>query len=140
MVRFVWYDTAQLPKIRKAAERNEWFTAIVLSATQLERHSYWIIREYLEYRRIESRLVDLLIEPLHLFQFAECLLAMKAIDERECQTIKEINKARNFFIHRRMREKFKRGREAREAYSSLVDAAIKILEEKLQAKTAMVGS
>lgn len=35
-----WYDDAQLSKIDKAREESDWFTAIVLSANQLERHGY----------------------------------------------------------------------------------------------------
>lgn len=139
MARFVWYDTAQIPIIKRAVERGEWFTAITLSATQLERHSYWVIKEHLEFHRIDSKLCELLVEPLYLAKFAECLLAMKTIDKKEHDTIMKVNDARKYFVHRRRKEKFKRGLQAQETYKPLVDAAIQILEGKLGAKRLMVG-
>jgi hypothetical protein len=62
---------------------------------------------------------------------------MKVIDEKEYKTIIDINQARNNYVHRIGKEKFRRGKEAQQAYESLVKAAIEILERILGAKTLM---
>ena len=128
-----WYDTAQISKLKKAREELDWFTAIVLSATQLERHGYLAIKEYLESLKVNSDLIDKLLNMKHLRQIAEYLLAIKKIEKEEYDTLIAINKERNNFIHRGEREKFKRGIEAQKVYGPLVDAAIRILEERLDA-------
>ena len=139
MARMAWYDTAQISKLEKARNESDWFTAIVLSATQLERHGYLEIKEYLESLNVNSRLIDRLLEKTYLSQIAGYLLAIKKIDEKEYRTVMKINDARNKFLHRRKEEKFERGAKAKGEYEPLVNEAIRILKEKLSAVRLLVS-
>lgn len=131
MVGTAYYDTAQLSKIEQAKRSSEWFTAIVLSAVQLERHGYIEIKDYLQSFNVESQLIDEILEGMHLWKIAKCLKSIGKIDEKEYATIKTINKERNAFVHRKAKEKFKRGEEAKDKYVPLIDEAMQILKEKL---------
>jgi hypothetical protein len=70
-VKTAYYDTAQLSKIHDAKERKDWFTAIVVSATQIERHGYLEVVEYLESFKIYFRLIKKTFERVYLRQIAE---------------------------------------------------------------------
>ena len=138
LITMTWYDTAQLSRIQDAKERKDWFTAIVLSATQIERHGYLVILEYLESFKINPRLIDTTFERIYLRQIAKYLQILEKIDKHEYKAIVRINTERNKFIHRKKEEEFKRGIEAEELYSKLVDEAIRILIEKLNCKRLYV--
>lgn len=125
-----WYDDAQLSKIDKAREESDWFTAIVLSATQLERHGYLALKEYLESLKLNPKLIEKLLNRKHLSQIAEYLKAIEKIDNVEYETIKTINEERNKFLHRRETKAYARGKEAKEKYEPLVNEAIRILKER----------
>jgi hypothetical protein len=127
----VFYDNAQLERIQTAAEEQDWFTAIVLSATQLEKHGCAKIKKYLESLKVDPRISDAILEPLYLRDVAQCLLVMKTIDKQEYDTIMKVNEVRKHFIHRREQEKFKRGKEAQKEYQLLVNKAKRILIKKL---------
>jgi len=139
MVRMAWYDTAQLPIIEAAEARGDWFTAIVLCATQIEYNGCVKIKEHLTSLKVDTDLADAVLEPLYLRDVVECLLVMKVIDKKERGTILRINKARNDFVHRRENVKFKRGKEAEEEYQPLVEEAKRILREKLDVMRLFVG-
>jgi len=139
MANMAWYDTAQIFKIKKAKEEKEWFTAVVLSATQLERHGYLKVKEYLESLSVKPDLIDKILEKIHLFEIAKYLLAVEKINDKEYNTLIAINQERNNFIHRREKEKFKRGSEAQEKYVPLIDEAIRILEENLNARRLCIS-
>ena len=134
-----WYDTAQLSKIQNAKEREDWFTAIVLSATQIERHGYLEVVEYLESFEVDSKLIEKTFERVYLRQIAEYLLILDKIDKNEYNAILKINTERNNFIHRRKEEEFKRGKEGKKLYSKLIDEAIRILIEKLNVKRLLIS-
>lgn len=133
-----WYDTAQLSILEKAREESDWFTAIVLSATQLERHGYLATKEYLESLNVNSELTNKLLERRHLREIAEYLLAIGKIDNQEYNIIKRINEERNKFLHRRDK-RYARGEEAQKKYNPLVNEAIRILKEKLDVVRLMVS-
>ena len=135
----VWYDTAQLQKIDDARDEGDWFTAIVLSATQIERHGYLEVVEYLESFKIDSRFIKKTFERVYLRQIAEYLLILEKIEKEEYNAILKINTERNKFIHRRKEEEFKRGKEAEKLYSRLVDEALQILIEKLNVKRLYIS-
>jgi hypothetical protein len=52
----------------------------------------------------------------------------------EYNTVIETNKARNKFLHRREKEEYERGAEAKRSYKPLVEKAIRALREKLPTK------
>jgi len=139
MVNYAWYDTAQLLKIEKAKKESDWFTAIVLSAVQLERHGCLEIKEYLENLNVKSELIDRILKRKYLYEIAEYLMVIGKIDSEECKTIKTVNEERNNFIHRRGEERFKRGLEAKDKYAPLIDDAIRILKEKLNVLRIFIG-
>lgn len=142
MVHVAWMDTAQLAALERAIEEEDWFTAIVLSATQLERHGYLEIRWHLESLKIDSGLLDILLGRMYLLQIAHCLLALKTIDKIEKKIIEKINGARNEFVHRREEtakdEKISRGAEAKRRYKPLAKEAIRILRKKLPSKRLQI--
>lgn len=139
MARMVWYDTAQLAKLQKAVEDEDWFASIVLSAVQLERHGYLEMMEHFEKLGLRSQIVKNLIDHQNLRAIGGFLLLLGIIDTEELATILVINNERNKFVHRKKKERFKRGREAQEQYGSLAKEAMRILTEKLNAKRLLVG-
>ena len=138
MVKMAWYDTAQILALKHAIRKKDWFTAIVLSATQIERHGYLEIKAFLKSMNIDSDLVDKILKKTYLSQIAGYLLTIKRIDKNEYTAIMEINKARNKFVHRREKEEFERGAEAKKKYEPLVNEAIRILREKLNAERLFI--
>lgn len=57
MTPIAWY-TGAIPKIEEARDKQEWFSAIVLSAIQLERHGYIKIKKHLESLKLKYRKSD----------------------------------------------------------------------------------
>ena len=139
MARIVWYDTAQLAKLQKAIEDEDWFTSIVLSAVQLERHGYLEMMEHFEKLGLRPQIVKNLMNNMNLRAISGFLLLSGIIDTNELEAILDINNERNKFVHRKKKERFKRGREAQEQYASLAKEAIRILTEKLNAKRLLIG-
>lgn len=125
-----WYDTAQLSTLEGARKESDWFTAIILSATQLERHGYLAIKEHLRSREVNSKVIDKILERIHLYDISEYLLAIGKIDNEEFGTLRELNEERNKFLHRRETKRYARGKEADKKYDPLVKEAIRILKEK----------
>lgn len=134
MVKIGWLDTAQIAILKRAIEDEDWFTAVVLSATQLERHGYLEIKAYFESLEVNSGLLDRVLDRMYLHQIAGCLFAIGTIDKKKYETVIEINKTRNKFLHRREKEEFERGAEAKRRYEPLVKEAIRILRERLPTK------
>lgn len=130
MVRMAWYDTAQISTLTTAIETSDWFTAIVLSATQLERHGYLAIKDYLKSLKANAKMTEKILKRIHLYEISEFLLAIEKIDDEEHKTIKELNEERNKFLHRRETKRYARGTEAQKKYRPLVEEAIRILKEK----------
>jgi len=139
MVNMVFYDTAQISRLERAIEESDWFTAIVLAATQLERHGSMVIKDYLQSLKVDSILTDKMLEPLYLIDIAQCLLTMKKIDKKEFNTLMKINTARKHFVHRREKEKIKHALQAEKEYGALASEAIRILKEKLNAVRLFVS-
>ena len=125
------YNKAQLEIIDKAKAEHNWFTAIVLSAVQLEHNGCLKIKEYFLSLHVESKVVDSVLENFHLRDTIRCLRALGTIDDKEESKMMEINNERNRFVHRGTKEKFKRGKEADLKYDPLVAEAVRILKEKL---------
>jgi hypothetical protein len=67
------------------------------------------------------------------------LLAIKRIGCNECLKILEINNIRNKFMHRKETYKFMIGTPAKKRYEPLVNEAIRILKEKLNASKVFVS-
>lgn len=130
MTKMAWYDTAQLSILESAKEDSDWFTAIVLFATQLERHGYLEFKEYLEKANLNSTLVKKLLYMKHLRQIADYLLAIGKINDDERRTIESINGERNIFLHRMETKRYARGREASKKSTPLVNEAMRILKER----------
>lgn len=131
MVDIVFYDKAQLKKIEEAIDKRDWFTAIVLSATQIERHGSRKIKQHLTEHEIKPELCDALLEMLYLMDIAKALKIIDIITPKEYKRILELNTERKSFIHQREHKTFKKGKEAEEKYKPLIIDAIKILREKL---------
>ncbi len=127
----VGYNKAQLEIIENARTEHNWFTAVVLSAVQLEHNGCLKIKEYLLSLHVEPKLVDSILENFKLRDTIRCLKALGIIDAKEESKMEEINMERNRFVHRGTKEKFKRGEEADLKYGSLVAEAVRILKEKL---------
>ena len=125
-----WY-TAAITRIEEARDKQEWFSAIVLSAIQLERHGYIKLKRHLQSAKINYRKGDL--ENLNLPEIALFLLALKKIEADDYNKMLDINRVRNKFIHRRETYKFSVGTKAKDEYEPLVNEAIRILSEKLDA-------
>ncbi len=125
----VW-ENNPIPIIQRALDKPDWFQAVVFSAIQLERHGYLAIKEYFESLNVDAKLIDKILERIHLFQIAEYLLAIGKINSEEYRAIIDINKERNKFMHRRETKRFARGKYADNKYKPLVNEAIRILKEK----------
>lgn len=125
------YDNAQLSKIEQAIKQYDWFTALVLTATQLERHGHSAIKKHLKAYDMKTKLIDTLLSGLHLRNIAEILEDAEIINHEEYQTIIKINKERNKFIHQREFRRNKVGKEAVQEYKLIVIEGMKILKEKL---------
>ena len=108
-----YYTRAKLQDIREASRKGDWFTAIVLSATEIERFGCERIEDYLTDKKVGRKLAETMIKPLYLTNVADCLLVMGIISEKERSKILEINDQRNNFIHRQRKAKFPYGEEAR---------------------------
>ena len=137
MTPIAWY-TGGIPKIKEARDKQEWFNAIVLSAIQLERHGYIKLKRHLQSAKMSYRKDTL--ERLSLPQIALFLLALKKIEANDYDKVLHINKVRIQFIHRKETYKFLVGTKAKEEYESLVNEAIRILEEKLDAVKVVFSS
>ena len=129
----VW-ESNPIPIIQRALDKPDWFQAVVFSAIQLERHGYLTIKEYLESLDVNAKLIEKLLERKHLYQIAEYLLTIGKIRNKELRTIKAINQERNNFMHRREVKQFAHGEQAKIKYLPLVNQAIRILREKLNAE------
>ncbi|MGD0994478.1 MAG: hypothetical protein ABR909_03020 [Candidatus Bathyarchaeia archaeon] len=127
----VFYNTAQLEIIENAKNEHDWFTAIVLSAIQLEHNGCLKIKDYFLLCNADHEVIDSVLENFYLRDAARVLKVLKIIDSEEHENMIKINNERNFFVHRTTHEKFKRGKEADLKYDSLVTEAIRILKEKL---------
>ncbi len=138
MVQMAWYDTAQILALEHAVRKEDWFTAIVLSATQLERHGYLEIKDYLNSLRVDSDLIARILRKVSLSQVADYLSTVKKINKKEYKTMMKINDERIRFLHRREKEKIKRGTEAKRKYCPLVNEAIRILRERLNAERLFI--
>ena len=127
----VVYNKAQLETIKKARAEHNWFTALVLSAVQLEHNGCLKIKEYLLSLHAEPNIVDSVLENFNFRDTIRCLKALRIIDAKEGKKMQQINTERNLFVHRSTKEKFKRGKEADLKYDPLVVEAVRILKEKL---------
>ena len=67
---------------------------------------------------------------LSLPQLAFCLLALRKIDQSEYETILQINKVRNRFVHRREHCKYKVGTCADREYEPLIEDVLSLLKGK----------
>jgi len=130
MARMAWYDTSQISILETAIEESDWFTAVVLSATQLERHGYLATKDYLKSLKVNRKVTDKILKRIHLYEISEYLLAIGKIDNKEHRTIVQLNEERNKFLHRRETKRYARGIEATKKYEPLVKEAIRILKEK----------
>lgn len=130
------WESNPLPTIERALDKSDWFQAVVFSAIQLERFGYSAILDFFEsLKTSEKEALAHIIEPLHLTQIAKSLQAIGKISPRECKTIMKINDERNYFVHQRRIPKFAREREkAKAKYLPLVEKAMVILKDKLQAE------
>lgn len=139
MTPLVLYTRAKLEKIREAINYEDWFTAIVLSATELERFGCEAIQDYLINKSVGRKLAETIIKPMYLTNVVDCLIVMGVISEKERSKILEINEQRNNFIHRQRKAKFPYGKEARDKYEPLAKEAIRILKEKLNVVKGFVS-
>jgi len=130
-VSIVVYNKAQLETIEKARAEHNWFTAVVLSAVQLEHNGCLKIKEYLLSLHAEPKIVDSVLENFNFRDTIRCLVAMGIINAKEAKKMEEINTERNHFVHRGTKEKFKVEKEADLKYDPLVVEAVRILKEKL---------
>lgn len=127
----VVYNKAQLETIENARTEHNWFTAIVLSAVQLEHNGRLKIKDYFLSLHAEPNIVDSVLEKFDFRDTVRCLKAMEIIDAKEEKKMEEINTERNHFVHRGTKEKFRRGKEADLKYDPLVAEAVRILKKKL---------
>jgi len=126
-------------ELEEAKKTKDWFNAIIHSAIQLEKYGYIAIREHLDSKRVEPKILDKLLERIHLAEIADYLVLIDVIDKEECKTIKKIGEERNKFVHRKTGSDYFIGTRANVEYEPLVKAAIRILKEKLNAERYFAG-
>lgn len=131
----VW-ESNPIPAIQRAIDKSDWFQAIVLSATQIERFGYYAILDFFEsLKPDEKKVLAGIIEPLYLTQIAQSLQTIGKITPKERKIIMKINDERNSFVHQREIPKFTREREkAKAKYLPLVEKAMTILRDRLSAE------
>lgn len=123
----------------EAKQSHEWFKAIVLTTTQLERHGYIALRDYLNSQKVNPKLIDRMLDNMRLRDIAECLEIIGKIERREYKKILELNEVRNKFIHRKKGYNYLIGTRANAEYEPLVNEAIRILEEKIFVPTIFIA-
>ena len=121
-------------ELKDAKKTKDWFIAVIHSAIQLEKYGYILIREYLEFKKVNPQISDKLLERIRLREIAEYLLLLKIIDKSEQKVIQKIGEERNKFVHRKTGSDYFIGTRANVEYEPLVNAAIRILKEKLNAQ------
>jgi len=87
--------------IREAIDSSDWFKAIVLLAIKLEHHGYLAIKSHLRSFNLDPKLIDRILNRVHLLEINEYLFAIGKIDAEEYRTIKKIIEERNRYMHRR---------------------------------------
>ena len=125
-------------ELEEAKKTKDWFNAIIHSAIQLEKFGYIAIGEYLESKLVEPKILDKLLEGIRLIEIADYLVLMDVIDKQECKIIRKISEERNKFVHRKKGSNYFIGTRANVEYEPLVEAAIRILKEKLNAEKIVV--
>jgi hypothetical protein len=118
---------AAIDRIEMAARAHEWFHAVVYTAAILERQCILRINEFLQTSGKNCQRA-----PWHLNQSALLLFALDLIEQRDYDLLLKLNKARNEFVHRGEHPKYKRGKEADEKYSILIEEALRIMTNPLR--------
>jgi hypothetical protein len=134
--QLIW-ESDPIPEIQKYRDKSDWFQAIVYSAIQLERFGYFAIRENIEHELKDKnslREIDKVLNRMYLRQISDFLLGIGRINKEEHKTIITINEARNTFMHQRELKKYVTGKKAEDRYKPLVNEAIRILKDKLDAE------
>lgn len=126
--------------IAEALKTKDWFLPIVHSAIQLEKYGFVAIRDYLESKEVESKLVDKLLEGIRLGEIADYLLIMHVIDKQDFKVMQKVAEERNKFVHRKGGSEYLAGTRANVEYEPLVKATIRVLKEKLHADRMAVFS
>ena len=134
---YAWY-TGGIDKLEILLDNKQWPEAIFFSAIYLERHGYFAVKDYLEDKKVASKLIKEFLGRTSLSQIARYLLALGIVTEKEKNLIGRINEERNKFVHRREKYEYLIGTRAKEQYTPLVREAIKILREKLHAEKIVV--
>lgn len=122
----------------EAKENTDWFKAVVLTATQLERHGYIALKDYFISLKANPRLVDKMLNGVRFPDISEYIQIIGRIDSKEYKTLLKLNEVRNNFIHRKKGYNYFIGTKANREYEPLVNESIRILEEKLYTPTAVV--
>jgi hypothetical protein len=138
------YESDPIPAIQTAMRKPDWFQAIIISAVQLERFGYFMVKEHfrkLKLKDNKGKVVNVdkedvllrFIDRLYLPEFGVFLLGIKKINFADYQSIILINDQRNQLMHHREKSN-PIGKEVVEKYEHLVNEAIRILREKLDAE------
>jgi hypothetical protein len=131
-------DTGPIPTLKNylltAIKTKNWFNAVVFSAIQVERYGCDRVRLHLNSLKVEESLIEAMLDRVSLPTIAKYLKAIGDVDETEYKTIKKLNVARNNFVHRTAGSHYLVGTTANEIYEPIVKEAIRLLEEKLDAR------
>lgn len=127
------WTTVEFGKIEKAVREEDWLTAVLVAAIQLERHGYLVLKDYLKSRNVHPKLIEQILQKTSLGQIVEHLSIIWRITYGEYDTIVKINNERNKLVHRRERVRYAYGKAAAEKIPPLIEQAIRILKQRLDA-------
>jgi len=133
MIKIRGWTTAEFDKMEKAVREQDWLTAVLIAAIQLERHGYLVMKDYLKSRNVHPKLIDEILQKTSLSQIAEYLSIIGKITYEEYDIIMKINEERNKFVHRREHVRYAYGKAAAEKIPPLIEEAIRILTRRLDA-------
>lgn len=129
-----------LKALRDEAKRSkDWFESNVLTATQLERHGYIALKDYLGSLKVNSKLTNRMLGNIRFRDIADYLEIIGKIEKTECRTIKKLGEVRNEFVHRKKGYNYLIVTRANAEYDPLVTEVIRILEEKVFTPTIFVA-
>jgi len=133
MIIIKGWTTVEFSKMEKAVRERDWLTAVLIAAIELERHGYLVMKDYLKSRNVHPKLIEQILQKTSLSQIAEYLSIVGKITYEEYDIIMKINDERNKLVHRREDIRYAYGKAAAEKIPPLIEQAIRILKQRLDA-------
>ena len=128
-MHFAEYEESQILKIEYAEEKEDYFTALVLSLTHIERLGYSIIKKHLESKEVEPELIKKILNRIGIMKISGILITMGTFTKTEYKQINAIRIARNAFVHQKDDEPPEGVLISENKYTKLISNAKKILRK-----------